>query len=101
MLKKAAALFSAVCFGVVGFFGFQSGAQTAAPYTFVTIAYPASTSTVASGIDITGRIVGYYEDASGTHGFVLNNGNYSSIDYPGAKWTAAYAVNNGGLIVGG
>src|SRR4029079_16275045 len=52
-------------------------------------------------IDIAGRIVGYYTDNSGTHGFVFNSGAYSAIDVPGARWTVAYGINNAGQIVGG
>ncbi len=87
--------------GVIAFLGFRLAGQTPESYTFTTIAYPGSSSTVASGIDFAGRIVGYYVDGGVTHGFLLSNGSYSAIDYPGANWTAAFGVNSGGLIVGG
>ena len=69
-------------------------------YTFSTIEVPGSSSTVASGVDALGRIVGYYGDGGGTHGFLFDNGAYSAIDFPGAKWTVAYGVNASGQIVG-
>jgi len=71
-----------------------------AGYNFSTIDVPASELTVACGIDVLGRIVGYAVDGTGTHGFLLNNGAFSSIDVPGAAWTAAYGVNTAGQIVG-
>jgi uncharacterized membrane protein len=61
---------------------------------------PGSRSTVASGIDILGRVVGYYVDDAGTHGFLLDGVAYSTISYPGARWTAAHGINMAGQIVG-
>ena len=70
-------------------------------YSFSTLEFPGSNLTAASGIDIAGRIVGYYTDNGGTHGFVFNSGAYSTIDVPGARWTVAYGINSAGQIVGG
>ncbi len=73
----------------------------AGEYAFTTIDVPGSASTVTTGIDISGRMVGYYSDtAGGTHGFSVSNGRFQTIDYPGSRWTAAYAINNQGQIVG-
>src|SRR6185295_12720771 len=66
---------------------FLSTTEAAGPYSFSTLDAPAGSLTVACGIDIVGRIVGYYEDGTGTHGFLLNNGGFSTIDFPGAAWT--------------
>jgi hypothetical protein len=98
MNHKAVAMMALALFGVIGLLAHLAG-QTDS-YTFMTIAYPGSSSTFASGIDVAGRVVGYYVDGGVTHGFLLSNGSYSAIDYPGANWTAAFGVNNGGLIVG-
>jgi probable HAF family extracellular repeat protein len=76
-------------------------ARAADTYSFSTFDFPGSHSTFASGIDTAGRIVGYYTDDGGTHGFVFNNGAYSAIDVPGAHWTVAYGINSTGQIVGG
>ena len=35
------------------------------------------------------------------HGFVLDKGEYTVIDYPGATSTNLYAINPAGQIVGG
>ena len=74
--------------------------QAADGYTFSTIEVPGSSLTVASGIDLLGRVVGYYSDSTGTHGFLYNSGSFTRIDYPGSGWTAALGVNNTGQIVG-
>src|SRR6185503_4354592 len=86
---------------VVGILSHGLTARAADTYTFSTFDVPGSNLTVASSIDIAGRIVGYYTDNSGTHGFVFNSGAYSAIDVPGARWTVAYGINNAGQIVGG
>ena len=86
--------------GIVGVAGYRLPAGAAGAYSISTIDVPASTLTVASGIDRLGRVVGYFTDASGTHGFLFENGAFSTITYPGAAWTAAYGVNIAGQIVG-
>jgi uncharacterized membrane protein len=46
-------------------------------------------------------MVGYYLDSAGyAHGFLWNNGVFSDIDYPRAKWTYAFGINDSGLIAG-
>jgi hypothetical protein len=98
--QKTGAMMALTFLVAVGFVTLHLAGQTPDSYTFTTIAYPGSSSTFASGIDVAGRIVGYYVDGGVTHGFVLSNGSYSAIDFPGANWTAAFGVNNSGLIVG-
>jgi hypothetical protein len=59
--------------------------------------FPGSEYTVAVKINDRGQIVGLYVDSNGAeHGFLLSNGQYSSIDVPGAVATEALAVNNWG-----
>src|SRR5207244_6442987 len=66
-----------------------------------TLDVPGSTSTVASGINDSGQIVGYYEDAGGTwHGFLLDQGSYTTLDVPGSERTYATGINASGQIVG-
>ncbi len=72
----------------------------AAAFTIAVVDVPGSTLTAATGIDILGRIVRYFSDAGGTHGFLLANGAFSTIAYPGAAWTAACGVNTAGQVVG-
>lgn len=79
----------------------RSTAETIESYSFSTIDVPGSTMTVASGIDLLGRVVGYYSDNNGTHGFLYSNGAISRIDYPGAAWTVVFGINSIGQIVGG
>src|SRR5262249_28618931 len=55
-----------------------------------------------------GQIVGVYWDAghveNGTlehnHGFLLDQGSYTTLDVPGATYTQAYAISASGHIVG-
>jgi probable HAF family extracellular repeat protein len=54
------------------------------------------------GINDVGEIVGFYQDASGQHGFLYAAGVFTSLDVPGAATgsTQAFGVNNRGQIVG-
>jgi hypothetical protein len=57
--------------------------------------FPGSRLTAAVKINDRGQIVGLYVDSGGAeHGFLLNNGQYSAIDFPGAVATEALAINN-------
>ena len=72
-------------------------------YTFNTFDDPsASTGTTqAIGVNDTDQIVGYYNDASGRHGYLLSGGTYTTLDDPSATLqTQAYEINNSGQIVG-
>ena len=60
-------------------------------------------STIASGINAAGLIVGEYSDISGSHGFVYNpNGNtYTTLNDPAAtNGTVAFGINDKGQVVG-
>ena len=73
-------------------------------YTFTTRDVPGSLggSTIASGINDAGQIVGQYMDAAGQHGFLYTPGaGFTSIDAPAATGgTYASGINNAGQIVG-
>jgi uncharacterized membrane protein len=69
--------------------------------SFTTIDVPGASSTHAAGINDSGQIVGYFVDATGTHGFFLDvGGSLTTIDVPGASDTFALGINNSGQIVG-
>jgi probable HAF family extracellular repeat protein len=46
--------------------------------------------------------VGAYYDAGGTHGFLLDQGSYTTLDVPGSssRFTVANGINDSGQIVG-
>lgn len=67
---------------------------------FTSIDVPGAVATRAFGINTTGDIVGSYTDATGTHGFLLREGEFSRISYPGAIATEAWGINPQGDIVG-
>ena len=70
--------------------------------TFTTFNDPLATShfTNATGINASGTIVGFYEAAGVTHGFLLSGGTYTTIDPLGAMSTTAQGINDMGQIVG-
>lgn len=67
---------------------------------FKQIDYPGSLQTEAFGINAAGDIVGRYLDAHGVnHGFLLSDGEFTSIDSAGPN-TYAWGINSKGDIVG-
>jgi probable HAF family extracellular repeat protein len=69
---------------------------------YSTFDYPTSVGTHPTGINDHGDIVGIWKDATGVrHGFLLNDGSFSSIDVPAAVGlTFAEGINNAGEVVG-
>jgi probable HAF family extracellular repeat protein len=74
----------------------------AADYLYVQIDVPNSVFTDARGISARGDVVGAYRDADDvSHGFLLRNGVFTTIDVPEAMVTfGARAINARGDIVG-
>ena len=59
----------------------------------ITIDYPGSIATVAKGINSDGDVVGFYQDVGKAfHGFLLRQGSFSAIDFPGASFTRCVHV---------
>jgi uncharacterized membrane protein len=72
-------------------------------YSFTTLDVPGSslTTTGANGINTSGQIVGNYGDPAGNvHGFLLDQGSYTTLDVPGSIETEANGINASGQIVG-
>ena len=69
---------------------------------YTTLDVPAASDfTVAQGINNAGQIAGLYHDELGvSHGFVLSNGVYTTVDVPNSIWTEIYSINAQGQIVG-
>lgn len=71
---------------------------------FITIAYPGSSSTQATGVNDSDEVVGTYTTGSGnsavTHGFTWENGEFVTVNIPGASSTSINGVNDEGDIVG-
>jgi uncharacterized membrane protein len=61
---------------------------------------PGATLTTAQGVNGRRDVVGWYVNASGTHGYLLSEGTITTIDYPGAVYTDARGINGHGEIVG-
>jgi probable HAF family extracellular repeat protein len=69
-------------------------------YTFSPLNVPGATITVASGINNRGQIVGWFLDATGTHGFLKDGSTFTTIDVPDTQVTSAYGINDRGQVVG-
>jgi hypothetical protein len=69
---------------------------------FITLDYPNSQTGVRD-MNERGDITGIYAEASGRlHGFLLRDGVFETIDYPGsANGGGTLVINNRGLMVGG
>ncbi len=68
---------------------------------FAPIAYPKALLTTPQAISDNGMIVGAYSSNDISNGFLWQNGSFTTINYPGAKWgTGLTGINNAGTIVG-
>lgn len=71
---------------------------------YSSIDYPGALSTIATGINNSGQIVGSWADSNGnSHGFLLDSNTctaYCSFDYPGGTQTSPNGINDAGQIVG-
>lgn len=74
----------------------------AAGYRYEKIDVPGAAETIAYGVNARGEIVGAYWDADGTsHNFLLRNGVFKTIKFPGAAaMFAARGINARGDIIG-
>jgi len=106
-------LISSSLIGSVLFLGTALAADQAATMTFQSIDIstylPGVVATVAVGINPQGAIVGRYVDATGTHGYLLSGGIFTTIDVggqsaslgcPSTKFTTLEGINPEGDIVG-
>lgn len=71
-------------------------------YNLTTIDFPnAAATSIGGGISDRGDIVGSYTDSNKkTHGFLLSDGVFTTIDVPGAASTLARGINARGDVVG-
>lgn len=82
--------------------------SVAQSFNFVSIDVPCSACpggiarrTAIGGINPAGDIVGVYTDAvGGQHGFLLSNGQFTTLDFPDAISTSARGISPTGDIVG-
>jgi len=77
-------------------------APAEAPLTFSNIDIPGASSSGASNINSSGKIVGSYVDSMGTsHAYVTDTrGGFTTIDFPGAIATFGSGINDKGNVVG-
>jgi probable HAF family extracellular repeat protein len=78
------------------------GSRAEPPFEFTRLEVPGSASTVASGINASGQIVGWYRDAAGdrVRGFRFRDGAYTPVDHPGVMLTQLHGIGPDGDIVG-
>ena len=73
----------------------------AGSFNFEAINHPEGFGIGAEDISKRGQIVGYWVDIGyATHSFLLEDGVFTSIDFPGAMQTCARGINDRGQIVG-
>lgn len=80
--------------------GVDPASSGSAQLASTSIDVPGALATRAFGINAVGEIVGSYTDATGTHGYLLANGDFTIIKVPGAVSTEAWGINPQGDIVG-
>ena len=76
---------------------------------YAQIDYPGALGTSCSAVNEAGQIVGWYVDASQNthafllqvqHGFLLSDGVYTTVDFPGQTGNELYGINDHGEMVG-
>lgn len=83
-------------YGSHGFKRFKNG-------TTHTLDFPgaSSSSTIPGGINDLGTVVGSYSAPDNSvHGFIFNNGQWATLDYPHASDTILVGITNAGQIIG-
>jgi probable HAF family extracellular repeat protein len=80
----------------------RSFTESGGVFTYIDGFLPSGTqNNQAVGINNSGMVVGFYVDSTGnTHGYLLNTGTLTSLNFPGSTFTAAFGINNSGAIVG-
>jgi hypothetical protein len=70
-------------------------------YSFFNAPGATGFGTSADGINASGQVSGYFQDAGGVfHGFVKDGSSFTQIDVPGATATFGYAINSRTDVVG-
>lgn len=71
-------------------------------YRYTRLDAPGATSTIASGINASGHIVGWYRDSTTdrVRGFIYRDGTYTPVDYPDAALTQVNGIGPDGNVVG-
>jgi hypothetical protein len=86
---------------VLGLSSLSRAQEPAFFHTFHSFDFPGATDTEATSMSHLGGIVGRYYNPDGSHhGFLLQGGTFSTIDFPGAVLTDPEYVNDRGVIVG-
>ena len=87
----------ALAFGVIS--------QPAAAQQFITFNYPGGTNCGPNLINnlgaMTGSCIGTVDGFNGIDGFVLQNGQYTALNFPGSLSTWGGGINDLGQVVGG
>ena len=70
--------------------------------SYTSFDFPNAVATEVNGVTPSGPllIVGDYADGSTEHGYPLSDDTFTSIDFPGALFSQAFAININGVIVG-
>ena len=69
--------------------------------SYTPISFPGAQSTLPSGINNAGQIVGSYEGPGVLQsGFLYSHGTYTTIYVPGSSYTSVQSINDAGQIVG-
>jgi uncharacterized membrane protein len=61
---------------------------------------PGSVQSVATGINVSEKVSGYFSDANGTRGFIYNKGKITAFSVPQGTSTLAESINDLGQVAG-
>jgi hypothetical protein len=79
----------------------SAGGAFATTYDYTLLDVPDSVSTMPSGINDSGAVVGNYDLAGGGDlGFIYSGETYTTLDYPGSRDTEPEAIADSGAVIG-
>jgi hypothetical protein len=74
--------------------------QLAADPDYSVIDVPNAQSTDVTWVNNMGVVAGYYDDATGQHGFIDSSGTITAVDVPGSNTTEVASINDAGTVTG-
>lgn len=77
---------------VVGVYDNETKSYVLNGGSFTAVALTGATATRVFDVDNSGRLLGWYQDATATHGFLLSHGAVTKLDVPGTTITERSAA---------
>ena len=68
--------------------------------SFLNLNYPGAQYTLATGINDSGTVAGFYADNVGVHAFIYGNGKWAPVNFGTTNTTQVFGISNANKVVG-